>query len=859
NSTVQTFNVTAICDSCHASVMAIGLNGYFPFHGSALDQSPLAINAVVTNATLITGHDGVSNDAYHFQGTSYINAGGNNRNISNAVTIVAWVKTTETINGQWVAGKYDYYEDKGYHLAIGNSIGGGIGRVAFSGRDGSKKYHTSGHGTNPTLVNDGAWHCIVGTAGNGVWKVYVDGVLQSQSGATASTVNIAPSTAVPFTIGRHTTQYPLQMNGDIDNVLVYNRVLSAAEIVCLCGGTLPRMFECCDSPDALQHAVSSAVHISMNDSCQTSFRIGTLPECDYIQSITWPDGGQSLGVFESGDNIKYDLPPGNYVVRYNAVENNESGESCLSLELSEQVDLICECECGPYSNMFLRPGIGLTSQSLSCGGPAVFVDCPVSGNSLQLTGEFTCVGATCSGEGNSNRAGTWFLMRDAGVILSGEFTANPTFGISIPPSAYSTPGLYNLELRTRCGLDSCSCAVQFIVNCPDPCPCDLVEFQSDVDKGFAQISANNNCKACFSPIALDDCDQVSWYLTNTSGTAIGTSGGQQSFCYDFGSSGSYTLFMVVSRIKSNGSPCETFIHSKTVTVSCGDVPSCGTSLFENPGFSEGAIEGGMNTEGGQVDGWFAPFGDPWVIFESDGSQDGVSVGIMGNFNNPGILVTEERICLEKDTGHFTMRGSINRSRSNIKNISISLFTDEVILPGGCSDSSCRTLANIELTPLESTDAADTSQWFSFSIQYDISDWSQIDACDPNGISIRLAIMVSSNLSSDQGGPESLAFVEIDEICFSGTIVAVDRIDKAEPIRLYPNPTNGDITIELAHPAKDGTYIQIVSLNGQVLHKQRILTGTRKQSLNLDLLPQGMYFIKLVSKDHITSIQKFVKH
>ncbi len=226
---------------CDTSKLDGGLWGNFPFYGNANDMGPLGINGVVNGATLTTGYDNQPGSAYDFDGTDWIEAGTHHRNVTDEVTVAAWVRTTEQTNGQWIAGKYQFSNDKGYLLAIGNSANNNIGKVSFSGRDGTNVYHNSD--VSQDTVNDGEWHCVVGTAGNGTWKVYVDGSLANM--ANGSTLMLdAPNVA--FTIGKNSDPNigQLWMNGDIDNVLLYSRVLTDEEIECLCSGVQPH--DSCD-------------------------------------------------------------------------------------------------------------------------------------------------------------------------------------------------------------------------------------------------------------------------------------------------------------------------------------------------------------------------------------------------------------------------------------------------------------------------------------------------------------------------------------------------------------------------------------------------------------------------------------
>jgi len=230
--------VTDITIPCDSIDHAKDLVAHYPFDNltnataqTVPDLSTNSINGVggdltPTNAALLAGH---------FNGvTTFVDCGANTRNVTDKVSLCAFVKTTENQNGMWVAGQYNFPNDHGYSLQIGDNQNGHIGFAAFGGRDGTGVYHTSGYGTNAPSINDGKWHCLVGIAGNNTWSIYVDGILvSSQSGTTNNPISTS-SISEPFTIGYHTGATPLWYNGEMSEVRLYNREITECEIDSFC-------------------------------------------------------------------------------------------------------------------------------------------------------------------------------------------------------------------------------------------------------------------------------------------------------------------------------------------------------------------------------------------------------------------------------------------------------------------------------------------------------------------------------------------------------------------------------------------------------------------------------------------------
>jgi hypothetical protein len=151
-------------------------------------------------------------------------------------TVSAWVKTTA--HGAGLGYLVDKFNNsplgadagavRGYILAVSSA------KAAFFIGDATISQNAASAGS----VNDGVWRHLVGTYDGTTIRIYVDGLLD---GETAST-RMPTETTEPLQLGSNveaiaTAHYV----GDMDEVRIYNRALSADEIKQLYRmGALPR-------------------------------------------------------------------------------------------------------------------------------------------------------------------------------------------------------------------------------------------------------------------------------------------------------------------------------------------------------------------------------------------------------------------------------------------------------------------------------------------------------------------------------------------------------------------------------------------------------------------------------------------
>lgn len=153
----------------------------------------------------------------------YVNCGSDSSlDTTDAITIEVWVKTTAAATQRMVGKSGDSGDSwVGWSFLV-NSDGTLFSRCHITDNRDVQSNET---------VNDGNWHHIVAKAEAGqLRKIYIDG-----NEATYSTQETAESgtytNSQTLKIGRHTYSAIQYFNGSIDEVKIYNRALSASEVV----------------------------------------------------------------------------------------------------------------------------------------------------------------------------------------------------------------------------------------------------------------------------------------------------------------------------------------------------------------------------------------------------------------------------------------------------------------------------------------------------------------------------------------------------------------------------------------------------------------------------------------------------
>ena len=99
-------------------------------------------------------------------------------------------------------------------------------------------------------------------------------------------------------------------------------------------------------------------------------------------------------------------------------------------------------------------------------------------------------------------------------------------------------------------------------------------------------------------------------------------------------------------------------------------------------------------------------------------------------------------------------------------------------------------------------------------------------------------------------------IDIDGRFSYSSVILIQRTDGKNILTIFPNPAKDVITISL-NKSVAKTTLQIYNPQGQLVMQRVIAAGVLSQSLDISLLPQGMYLIQLLA-DGETTTAKFLK-
>lgn len=205
-----------------------GLVAYYQFSGNANDASGNNINGSVVNATLTTDRFGNSNSAYLFDGSSsYIQLPYSNLynfSPSGSFSISVWLQPqlNSLYGAQALVVKSP--PNSNYHASFWN-----YGSYLLNDKFMTGYSNTNFLISNTSITFNQCWYNYVITYNDGIWKMYINGVLEKSE--TSQNYRILQDGAnSKIGIGRKGEASGDYYKGKLDEIRIYNRVLSQAEV-----------------------------------------------------------------------------------------------------------------------------------------------------------------------------------------------------------------------------------------------------------------------------------------------------------------------------------------------------------------------------------------------------------------------------------------------------------------------------------------------------------------------------------------------------------------------------------------------------------------------------------------------------
>lgn len=230
--------VIVLCTMYLAAQPTAGLVAYFPMNGNFTDAGPYSIAGTTNGATATTNIGGTANAAMAFAnpgstvpqfGTHAINV-----NTSFGINQDFTVVFTAYVNSPYVhpAGFYDNnLNTNGLGVWFWNNSG--FPQVQFNFRNASVG---TTNGAFPLAV----WRHVACVRSGATMMIYINGVLNA-SGAvgTGTPVYNIPTRFGTMSYYQYSPPEYNGLNGKMDELRIYNRALTAAEILAMSNGALP--------------------------------------------------------------------------------------------------------------------------------------------------------------------------------------------------------------------------------------------------------------------------------------------------------------------------------------------------------------------------------------------------------------------------------------------------------------------------------------------------------------------------------------------------------------------------------------------------------------------------------------------
>ncbi len=221
--------ITAFGFGAFAQIPTNGLVGKWTFNNGNANDEIAHNHGTVSGATLTTDRFGNTNHAYSFDGSSYIDFGVSEDFYfpTSSFSISVWIKMDTMLFGTILAKRGSANGYSQYALYVGDIY-------TMEPSQSIASYVRSENSYNRACFSqfnyDGQWnHIVLNHDYNGRTELYVNGNL-SQYSENSYHQNPISNSESPLVLGYRSQENDKFFNGDMDDVLMYNRTLTEQEI-----------------------------------------------------------------------------------------------------------------------------------------------------------------------------------------------------------------------------------------------------------------------------------------------------------------------------------------------------------------------------------------------------------------------------------------------------------------------------------------------------------------------------------------------------------------------------------------------------------------------------------------------------
>ena len=129
-----------------------------------------------------------------------------------------------------------------------------------------------------------------------------------------------------------------------------------------------------------------------------------------------------------------------------------------------------------------------------------------------------------------------------------------------------------------------------------------------------------------------------------------------------------------------------------------------------------------------------------------------------------------------------------------------------------------------------SDASDGNQWYNQSMLINGATNQNYTATSDGNYYV---IVNTADCSSDHSNIINLILTTLEEV------------EKSNTINIYPNPTDGKVTVKIHGENTGNAVIEILNIQGQTMRTEKMVVSENQLEVNLKMLPKGTYFMRIV--------------